>query len=345
MSILLNATQNVFLYRRDSSTAVTPLVPSLDPARYGYAHSAFPGGSDVKAALDELLRLSVPKGFQMYTSYLEGPNFTFVVPDGVTEVLVLSIGQGGYCQSFNVKQTFTRQDMPGGEGGLACSAYFSVTPGQRVPVVVDRAGLAQGVMVHFGSNALPPGTNSFNGIRFTEEMENKVFSLRAGSGGASASLPYGANGWQAKKGGGGGGFQCSDSVPPELDRDNWLSVALGTVSGEGSAPTAGENAFVTDSVLSAGSNGKGWPFPGVGPNEGSAFTFISRDGVTHPLSFGGGGGGQSTPPPNSGGMNDGHGNQWFVGGTASPGALMIFWGPDIRPADAPSSTAPPETTA
>lgn len=331
MSIIVNPPQSVSLYRRDSATSATPLVPSLDPAGYAYNNSAFPGGGDVKAALDELFRLSAPKGFQVYTSYLEGPNFTFVVPVGVTEVLVLSIGQGGYPQSFNVKQTWTRQDKPGGEGGLACSAYFSVSPGQKIPVVVDRSGLAQGTTFHFGNNALPPGTNSFNGIRFSEDMENKVFSLRAGNGGASASYQNSSTRWTAKKGGGGGSFQCSDATPPGQDRDNWLSVALGRAQGEGDAPTAGGDASVTGSVVSAGANGKGWPFPGASTAEGYALVGVYKDGTNHVLSFGGGGGGISTPYPGSGGMADGHGNQWQIGGVAAPGAIMVFWGPDIRP--------------
>ena len=326
MSIIVNPPQPVSLYRRDSATSATPLVPSLDPADYGYG-----SGNSVTGALDELFKASAPKGFQVYTSYLEGPDFTFVVPVGVTEVLVLSIGQGGYPQSFNVKQTWTRQDKPGGEGGLACSAYFSVTPGQKIPVVVDRSGLAQGTTFHYGSAALPPGTNSFNGIRFTEDMENKVFSLRAGNGGTSASYQRSTTRWTSKKGGGGGSFQCSDTIPPKQDRDNWLSVALGGARGEGDAPTAGGDASVTGSVVSSGANGKGWPFPGAPTAEGYALVVVSKDGTPHSLSFGGGGGGSSTPSPGSGGVADGSGNQWQLGGVAAPGAVMIFWGPDIRP--------------
>lgn len=270
MSILLNTTQNVFLYRRDSSTAVTPLVPSLDLTDYAYTNPALAEGSNVKVALDELLRLSAPSipqyaFFRMPTASGIWSS-TFVVPAGVMELLVLLINGGK-----NGTQT------AGGAGGEAWSFYVSVSPGQEIPVMLSSSTASGGSVAtaaaYFGD---------YGAYKTVVPVENRLFSSQAGAGSISNSTP----------GAGGGGFwvdQETAYIDPDAQdarAEAWLAVAL-TTSPEGKPSNA---AGVTPGkcwpcttqtgntpMPSAGGTG-GW-FGGGGGASGSSSRFsIGRGG-------------------------------------------------------------------
>lgn len=231
MSITIHPPQRAFLYRRDSTTSATPLVPSLDPAGYIYNSSAFPSGKDVKAALDELFRLSTPPLPQYAFFRMPKANGTwsssFTVPTGVTELLVLLINGGK-----NGTKT------AGGAGGEAWSFYVSVSPGQEIPVTLSSptasGGTATNAAASFGD---------YGAYKTVVPVENRLFSNQAGSGAISGSAP----------GAGGGGFwveQETAFTDPDIQdarAEEWLAVAL-TSSPEGKPSSA-----------TGATPGKGWP--------------------------------------------------------------------------------------
>ena len=264
MSITVNPPQRKFLYRKDSATSVPPLVTSLDPAGYGYTSPQLPNGNDVKVALDELFRLSTPKaepGWQLFES-----SGSFVVPSGVTEVLVLSIGAGGKGMDCLITQTYPAS---GGIGAYALSKYVSGKGGRGY--------------------VNPSGT--------------PIGSISSCGGGA------------------GGGFLIPSDV--EDTRSAWLAVALNT-AGEG-IPANGGDASKT----AQGAGGSCWPDTSRSGTKGTTGMGGSAAG-----SYGGGGGG--APQRNGSG----------TGGPGGKAALMVFWGPDIRPDTTTSATSSSaETTA
>lgn len=271
--------------------SVTPLVPSLDPADYAYKTPALAGGGNVKAALDELLRLSTPRaepGWQLFES-----SGSFTVPSGVTEVLVLSIGAGGKGMDCPITQTYAAS---GGVGAYAVSKYIPVDADQSISV---RIGSASGVVA---------GTNIFNGETLQATSSDLICSKKAGNGGQGYINTYGTpiGSLISLGGGAGGGFLISSEV--EDIRSAWLAVALDT-AGDG-LPANGGNASKT----MRGEGGACWPDTSRRGTDGMTSMGGSAAG-----SYGGGGGG--APQKNGSGP----------GGPGGKAALMIFWGPDIRP--------------
>ena len=257
MSIIVNPPRSVALYRRDSATSTTPLVPSLDPAGYAYNSSAFPGGGDVKAALDELFKASAPPTPQY--AFFRQPTHngtwsrSFTVPTGVTELLVLLINGG---------KNGTR--TAGGAGGEAWSFYVSVSPGQKIPVTLSSStssgGIAANAAASFGK---------YGAYKTVVPVENRLFSSQAGSGAISGSAP----------GAGGGGFWVeqetafADPAVQDTRAEEWLAVAL-TSSPEGKPSSA-----------TGATPGKGWPCTTKTGN--SPMPSVGGSGGW----FGGGGGG------------------------------------------------------
>ena len=231
MSVVIHSPQTVSLYRRDSATSATPLVPSLDPASYSYAASQFPTGDNVKAALDELFRLSAPPTPQYAFFRMPRANGTwsssFTVPTGVTELLVLLINGGK-----NGTKT------AGGAGGEAWSFYATVSPGQKIPVTLVSSTTTTRTATNASASFGQYGT-----YKTIVPVENRLFSSQAGSGAISGSAP----------GAGGGGFwveQETAFTDPDIQdarAEEWLAVAL-TSSPEGKPSSA-----------TGATPGKGWP--------------------------------------------------------------------------------------
>ena len=265
MSIVVNPPRSVTLYRRDSATSATPLVPSLDPEGYVYNSAAFPGGNDVKAALDELFRLSAPPTPQY--AFFRQPSGngswsrSFTVPAGVTELLVLLINGGK-----NGTKT------AGGAGGEAWSFYVSVSPGQKIPVRMSQSTTSSGAATNASASF-----GRYGAYKTIVPVENRLFSSQAGAGAISGSAP----------GAGGGGFWVEQETiftDPDIQdarAEEWLAVALAS-SPEGKPSNA-----------TGATPGKGWPcttktgnspMPSVGGSGGS---------------FGGGGGAAGSSSTNS----------------------------------------------
>ena len=231
MSIIVNPSQSVSLYRRDSATSATPLVPSLDPAGYAYNNSAFPGGGEVKAALDELFRLSAPPipqyAFFRQPSGNGSWSSSLTVPAGVTELLVLLINGGK-----NGTKT------AGGAGGEAWSFYATVSPGQKIPVRMSHSTSSSGA-----ETIASASFGQYGAYKTIVPVENRLFSSQAGAGAISGSAP----------GAGGGGFWVeqetifTDPAVQDTRAEEWLAVAL-TSSPEGKPSNA-----------TGATPGKGWP--------------------------------------------------------------------------------------
>lgn len=270
MSIVVNPPRSVTLYRRDSATSATPLVPSLDPAGYVYNSAAFPGGNDVKAALDELFRLSAPPtpqyAFFRQPTHNGSWSSSFTVPAGVTELLVLLINGG---------KNGTKSS--GGAGGEAWSFYATVSPGQEIPVRMglstSSSGMATNAAASFGQ---------YGAYKTIVPVENRLFSSQAGAGAISGSAP----------GAGGGGFWVeqettfADPNVQDARAEEWLAVAL-TATPDGSPSNAvrgtpGKGWPCTtktgNSPMATTGGGGGW-FGGGGGASGSSSSAIGRGGA------------------------------------------------------------------
>lgn len=290
MSVVIHSPQTVSLYRRDSATSVTPLVPSLDPAGYGYGNPAFPGGDNVKDALDELLRLSTPKaepGWQLFES-----SGQFIVPSGVTEVLLLAIEGGGEGGMGAAHSNTNGYGGSGGSGGRAVSLRVALSPGETVPVTMQADTYGQET-IQFGRYYR---SRNASGNEWTPE--GAIFKSRAGNGGRGGNW---ADGKAGAHGGRGGGFAVESGTDEER-RAQWLALAL-TESPEGHPGTGamGKNGGFYDTNTASGAC---WPC--------NTATKAPAAG------YGGGGGG------GAGGSNN-------VSVRPAGGALMVFWGPDIHP--------------
>ena len=271
MSIIVNPSQSVSLYRRDSATSATPLVPSLDPSGYAYNNSAFPGGDDVKAALDELFRLSAPPTPQ-YALFRQPTSSGYwsqslTVPAGVTELLVLLINGGK-----NGTKTAS-----GGAGGEAWSFYVTVSPGQKIPVQLNQSTSSSGQPINAAASF-----GQYGAYKTVVPAENRLFSSQAGSGSVSGSNP----------GAGGGGFWVehedafANPAVQDTRAEEWLTVALtsspegrpsnatGTTPGKGWPYTAKTG----NSPMATAGGGGGW-FGGGGGASGSSSSTVGRGGA------------------------------------------------------------------
>lgn len=144
MSITLNPPIVITANRREGEGS-SPLLDFL-PAR---AENILYGEMTVKEALDALFSsfgaaTPAERGWQKFTETGE-----FIVPDGVTRVLVLCIGAGSSTAN-------TRG------GGVLVSRYLPVTPGETIPVQV---GVPQtpGGTVYGNPAAVEKLCSSFNG--------------------------------------------------------------------------------------------------------------------------------------------------------------------------------------
>ena len=210
MSIVINSPQFVSLCRRDSATSATPLVPSLDPAGYVYNSPALPGGRDVKAALDELFRLTTPPPFagehwQKFTTSGE-----FVVPDGVNRLLILCIGPG---RTGNGSGTTGNMVSNGGPGGGLISAFLETSPGSRYLITTGGSFIGKSAVATEGGEALLSVAQSM--IATGALAASTLVALQAATGTAGTH-----NG-----GRGGGGFAVSATTDDE-ERKAWQEIAL-----------------------------------------------------------------------------------------------------------------------
>lgn len=277
------------LYRKDSATAVTPLVPSLNPADYAYSHPSLSGGaeSNVKEALDALLSLTVEPPFegnswQKFTAAGE-----FVVPDGVTKVLALAISQGGRGTCSGSAGNYT---SVGGLGGVLVSAFLQTSPGKRYTVTTGISYAAQtdintSILDEEGTKVLCPTPYAtyyyFNAVQNYDSYipEGVVRVDRAANGLAATSRTGGR---------GGGGFAVPDG-DDESERKAWLKVALEgfnpsnpsatTWSGTLCYPDTSKSSVTWDTVSYGG---KGAAYGGGGGGAGLSATASQYRGTGGP---------------------------------------------------------------
>lgn len=218
-----------------------------------------------------------------------GGPYTYVVPSGVTEVLVLATGGQGAPSVLGAEDGTHR----GGPGGIA-SGYLRVSEGETFYVYVGAAGASDGTggagVSSGGAGGLISDsctdTDSGGGGGGTSEVRAgaddvaRRVLLAGGGGGAAGQLGhFGAAG----EGGAGGGDTAADGGPP-LDGSGQASYFAtggggGTQTG-GGAGGAGADTDGTAGTHASGGDGGG---PGCGPTGGGG-----GGG-----SYGGGGGGTS----------------------------------------------------
>lgn len=211
------------LYRKDSDTSVTPLVPSLNPEDYAYSHPAHPDVANVKEALDVLLSLTFEPPFagenwQKFTADGE-----FIVPEGVTKVLALAIGAGGrgYCTGSTGNYTSF-----GGSGGTLVSAFLQTSPGTRYAVTIgvctaNSPDPYTSILDEGGVKILAPlqgGSYYYRDVAYTSNVLPDGVTIRNWAA-------SGTNATSATGGRGGGGFAVA-AGDDESERKAWLSVAL-----------------------------------------------------------------------------------------------------------------------
>lgn len=217
MPITLNPPIVITAHKREGEGS-SPVLGLL-PAR---AENILYGGKTVKDALDELFAAfgtATPpeRGWQKFTETGD-----FIVPEGVTRVLVLCIAAGASTMSSNHK----------GKSVLV-SRYLGVTPGESIPVVV---GVPQ-------AKGASPGTklqSTFNGTALIADW-NATYHVDGEShsyaNGQSPTFPPELDGkgmctiahlsayiaTSGTAGPGAGGYAVAADVPDE--RAAWLELA------------------------------------------------------------------------------------------------------------------------
>lgn len=183
-------------------------------------------------------------------------NFSWTVPSGVTRVLAHIWGGGGGGGASNGGS----YGGGGGAGGNYTAAFYDVTPGQTISVVVGTGGAAQGY--GGGASGGTGAQSSFAGIA----------SLGGAGGGGSTSTAPGV-----------GSFPQTPSPSNQyiIVQGNPGSAGSGADGGNGgsAAPAYGQ---YTGGAGGAGStsnaNGGGGSQPGGGGGGGSSFSGSSSGG-------------------------------------------------------------------
>ena len=218
-------------------------------------------------------------------------NGTFVVPAGVNGIYITACGGGGGGASGRRDSSY----HGAGGGGAACiiHQFFSVTPGQIIPITVGQGG-AGGVW-NSSMNVNAPGTSG--GATIIGDL-----MTLPGGGGATGS----GNGAEGKSGGvgGGSGGTTSGGGPG-------YGASGGTQRGGGGGSYGGGGG---GSTHPNDYNPGGSPKEGVYSHGGSGKSSSGRNGGNG--SFGAGGGGGLSAPPNE---------EVGKGGDGGPGIVIIEW--------------------
>lgn len=278
------------------------------------------------------------KGFAIYTT-----SGTWVAPDGVNKVNVVTIGGGGGGASGT-------QGATGGAGGnLSYINNYSVTPGSSYPVVVGANGLAP--IIDYGSGSAG-GTSYF--------VSTSVVAAAGGSGGTAtnvvAAVPDALPGQTYSQLGTLGGL---GGISPGLPSLNGAAGSGGGgAAGYGANGGNGGRSFENEILPTAGSYGSGgggggggysdiagsgagvgiWGLDPLNPTLGGAAgvnstvdALIAAGGVYGGSDgyVGGGVGGAKSNGGSFGGGGGGSDNSKEETGNGAQGVVAIFWGPSI----------------
>ena len=159
-------------------------------------------------------------GFEIFSA----PDlYTWVVPEGVTKLLVEAWGAGGGGAEY-VPYTSVPFGGGGGGGGYV-QAVVSVTPGTTMGITVGAGGPGN---VGEGEEGAPPGSGVSGGESVVMDVDDEIILVIAqgGEGGKSSEIQTG------KLAAGGEGGVGTVQVPPD-----GLHIVYGTA---GSLPDGGE---------------------------------------------------------------------------------------------------------
>jgi hypothetical protein len=232
--------------------------------------------------------------------------YTFVVPDGVTEVCAVAVGGGGAGMGYS-----GGSGWGGGGGGLRWINNIPVVPGESIPVVVGAGGVAV-------LESAPGGGSSSFGMHITAHGGGGGHwdDPKKGQGGGGVGGSGGKGGTSFDASGGGGGAGGYSGQGGDTGKAGAIYYAGGGGGGGGASQCSG---------------GGGVGLYGEG-NSGSAG--YSSDGMF----YGGGGGSNGTKGGDTvnntylrggaGGKYGGGGGAGSrkVGGSGGDGAVRIMFG-------------------
>lgn len=290
--MIINPPKNITVCRNNAGASVTPIVSTLNVGEIAYTREGYPDIANLEDALT-LLQKDYPfSGYwQKFTE-----TGTFIVPEGVTEILVMCIAAGA--------SSYAAHDLG---GSVLVSRYFDVTPGRQATVKVgvpDAVGSKPSKLITqftFGSTNILRA--SYKGVYVVDSSSaNRIYTT-----GQSPTFPADLNSknmctigrlsdriaTSGEAGPGTGGYAVPLDTPDE--RAAWLAVAR-------------------DMPPGTMNNGQlCWPDT----------TQKGGDAVGTKAGAGGGYGGAAGKFPTGA-------TEAENGALGGPGLVCVFWGPDIH---------------
>jgi uncharacterized repeat protein (TIGR01451 family) len=222
------------------------------PGGGGGGRSALLGGSSGSGAKGRVIvSYEQPPTVVYNNTQIYNANGTFVVPPGVSSVMVEAWGGGGGGGSGSDR-------APGGGGGAYARSVLNVTPGSSFAVVVGAGGVA----------GTAGGSSSFGNNVVVAVGGGSTTGTSAGSGGTAAASTGltcytggsgGARGSSSNNTGGGGGSSA-------LATGDGYGGSQGSSSGGAGGNTGNEGAGGRGGNNNSGSAGSG--LPGIAPGGG-----------------------------------------------------------------------------
>ena len=248
----------------------------------------------------------IAPGQQEYTT---PGTYSWVAPEGVTSVSVVTIGGGGAGGAMCQNQTLPFRMAGGGGGGTGWKNNIPVTPGVSYTVVVGagQSSVSANVTIN-----VYPGRHTTGNSYFIDLSTVAGFG---GSGPTSAASANSVGGIFVGDGGGNGDGASSTNSPSSANSGVWGGGGAGGMISTGGAP---------------GVQGRSWPSPGGGTFGGSAGGQSDASGptVTDGVTYGGaaGGGGSSgveNGPSSRGGGGGGQSLNRIVSGSGGAAIYTI----------------------
>lgn len=299
--MIINSPKNISIYRNNSGESVTPLVSTLDVREISYKRDGYPDIASLGDAIT-LLQKDYPLS-DYWKKFTE--NGTFVVPEGVEEILVMVIAAG------------RSSDTTDNNGSMLVSRYFDVTPGSKATVTVGKSNALgasnSSVVSRFQISAsLNVGASVLGtyAVDATSNNRQYVTGQDPAFPTALASKKMGTIGRLSDRiapsgtdaGPGAGGYAVPLDVPDE--RLEWLKVARDMPPG-----TMNNGQLCWPDSTQKGGDAEGTKAGAGGGYGGAAGKYATGAAVTENGALGG------------------------------PGLVCVFWGPDIHKVE---STEPSE---
>lgn len=197
--------------------------------------------------ISTLKKLLETHGTQTFTE-----DGTFIVPDGVTKILITACGGGASCN-----QGENSTVAAGGQGG-ACifKKAFKVTPGQKIPITIGKGGIYKSKIGGVAGNptvvgnlvTLPGGACGSTPYPSIPSRTHVDGGGIGGWGGLASAGSFGSDGLIGKGGhtntsekthGGGGGSLGDGAVPGYNNYSNGYGIPAGYGGGGAYTPYGG----------------------------------------------------------------------------------------------------------